>query len=135
MSRLDAKAQGPADDLTDAMRRSDFGAAAEAVDQLAEAAPTLPDRERAAAKEQLGNLSRQLADAAAKHEQQEAKADAQAKEALTQAGVTPEETERLAKEGMKSDEVQKALQDKGAEPQKAKQVADEARQQSEQKQA
>lgn len=134
LSRLETDGQGPADKFADALRRGDFEAAKEALEDLAKNLDNMSPDERAALERQLGNLAQQLAQAAQAAAQQQAQQQQQMQQALQNAGLSQQQIQQLAQQNYNQQAVQQALQQNGMSQQQAQQTAQQIQKQQQQSQ-
>ena len=135
MSRLEDPPPGPADQFVDALRRGDFQAAQQAMQELAQSIESMPEADRQALAQQLENLAQQLQQAAQQHAQQQAQSQQQMNELLQNAGLTDQQIQQLQQQGANSQALQQQLTQQGMTPQQAQQVAQQLQQLQQQQQS
>lgn len=135
MSRVDPKVAGPADALADALRRGDFDAAREAIQELAQTLESMPDVEKKALQQQLANVAQQLDQAAQQHAQQSQQAQQQAQQMMRNAGLSQQQIQQAQQQGTSQQQLQQALQQQGLSPSQAQQTAKQIHQQLQQAQS
>lgn len=122
LSQLDPQTPGPADAFAQALRRGDFAAAAQQLQQLAQNIESMPADQRQALQQQLQNLAGQLGQAAQQQQQQ-------LQQAMQNAGVSPQQAQQLAQQmqqqqqNMTPQQMQQALQQSGMNQQQAQQLS------------
>lgn len=132
LSRLDVNEKGPADKFADALRRGDFEAAAQALDDLAKEVESMSPEDRAAMERQLNSLADQLNQAAQQAAQQQAQQQQQTQQTLQNAGLSQQQIQQLQQQNFNPQAVQQALQQNGMSPQQAQQTAQQVQQQQQQ---
>jgi len=135
MSRLEDPPPGPADQFVDALRRGDFQAAQQAMQELAQSIESMPEADRQALAQQLENLAQQLQQAAQQHAQQQAQSQQQINELLQNAGLTDPQIQQLQQQGANPQALQQQLTGQGMSPQQAQQVAQQLQQLQQQQQS
>jgi len=114
LSSLEPEGSGPADAFADALRRGDFKAAADALDQLGESAEGLSEAERSALDQQLESMKRQLQQMAEQQQARAEQAQRDAKQQLQDQGLSEQQaeriTQRMASGQMSPQQAQQAIQ-------------------------
>lgn len=133
MSRLDTEQDGPADRFADALRRSDYQAAAAELGELVGRIKQMSDQQKIALRQQFQNLQNQLQQLAQQQIQQDQQIQQQIQQQLQQAGLNQQQIQQLQQEGYDSPQfAQQALQSQGISSQKAQQMVHQIQQQQQQ---
>ncbi len=133
MSRLDPEVSGPADRFVDAMRRSDFDAAQDALGELAQSLDEMPGQDRQALRQQLDSLAGQLQQAASGHAQRAQDSQEQMRQTLQDAGMTEQQIEQTQQQGLTSDEIERMLTEQGLTSEQAQQLTQQIREMQQQR--
>ncbi len=128
LSRLDPETPGPGDAFADALRRGDFEAAQEAIQELASKVESIDDHDRQALQDQLEDLASQLQQIAQQQAQNSQEANQQAQKMLSDAGLSPQQVQQLQQQGMPPEAIQQQLQQQGMPSQQAQQLANQVQQ-------
>lgn len=134
MSRLEDPPPGPADRFVDALRRGDFQAAQQAMEELAQSIESMPEDQRQALAQQLENLAQQLQQAAQQHAQQQAQSQQQINQLLQNAGLSNQQVPQLQQQGANPQALQQQLTQQGMSPQQTQQLAQQLQQLQQQQQ-
>lgn len=135
LSRMDAGQPGPADRFADALRRGDFEAAKDALQQLADNVGDMPADQQQALKQQLDNLAQQLDDAAKQAQAQQAQTQQNIQQQLSEAGLSQQQIQQAQQQGYNAQHLQQLLQQQGMSQQQAQQMAQNIQQQQQQSQS
>ena len=140
LTQLDPGSQGPADKLAAALRRGDFKAAQQAIEQMKQQVQNgnLSAQQKKQMQQQLNQMAKQLKQMAQQAKQQQQQAQQQIKKALQNQGLSKQQIQQLQKQGFNQQAVQKAvqqaLQQQGMSGQQARQQAQRVAQQLQQQQ-
>jgi len=140
LSRVDPGESGPADRFAEALRRGDYEAARQHLEQMAERVENgdYSPEEKEKLKRQLEQMSQQLEQLAEQAQQQQKKAQERIENQLSDAGLSQQQIDELAEGGYDQQAVQEAveqsLQQQGMDQQQAREQAQETAEQTQQQQ-